>query len=245
MKYCTNCGAELANEQFCPNCGTKTNIDSEIQKPKQFCTNCGAELGSEQFCTNCGAKSDFSPAAPVSTGSGKKSIKGIIAVIAAAVIVISVVAFASGGRSYKKVVDEYVKASQDLDASRLINLLSDEMIDYAMDEWGFSSKKEFERRMQQTLQSSLNSMTSGLRKSTGKDLDFDDIKISYKITDVEDVRGSGLKRIRELCEEWDVEPKEAKNVTIDLSVEYDGEEGSQSIDVPVIKIGRSWYLNIF
>lgn len=45
---CSNCGAELTTEMYCPDCGEPTGI--------KLCPNCGKKLLNEDFCTNCGYK---------------------------------------------------------------------------------------------------------------------------------------------------------------------------------------------
>ena len=52
MVNCLNCGADVGDSKFCPNCGTK--IEQEV--PKSFCPNCGADVGDSKFCPNCGTK---------------------------------------------------------------------------------------------------------------------------------------------------------------------------------------------
>ena len=38
MPFCMNCGKEIANEKFCPNCGVKMPADA------QFCAECGTRF---------------------------------------------------------------------------------------------------------------------------------------------------------------------------------------------------------
>jgi hypothetical protein len=72
MKYCTTCGAELANEdqQFCGNCGTR--IEKSTQngpEPTPVCPRCGKE-GFEPFhnwCKSCGFLSNGDPNPELST----------------------------------------------------------------------------------------------------------------------------------------------------------------------------------
>ena len=50
MVNCRNCGSDVGESKFCPNCGTKI----EMEKPKSFCPNCGNDVGDSAFCPNCG-----------------------------------------------------------------------------------------------------------------------------------------------------------------------------------------------
>ena len=54
---CPNCGFEVGDSAFCPNCGTK--IGKEISK--SFCPNCGFDVGDGAFCSNCGTKIEREP----------------------------------------------------------------------------------------------------------------------------------------------------------------------------------------
>lgn len=52
MEICSNCGNEVEDSNFCPNCGTKIKKTPQ----KSFCTNCGQEVSDSAFCPNCGTK---------------------------------------------------------------------------------------------------------------------------------------------------------------------------------------------
>lgn len=87
-KTCTNCGAELTQEQgFCPRCGTAATTLPAVP----VCTSCGAELpeGSD-FCAKCGTRVNAIVATTQDKASGMKKKKGLIAGIAAAVVVVIV-----------------------------------------------------------------------------------------------------------------------------------------------------------
>nr|WP_295001046.1 zinc ribbon domain-containing protein [uncultured Methanobrevibacter sp.] len=49
---CPNCGFDVGDSAFCPNCGTKI----EMEPVKSFCPNCGFDVGDSAFCPNCGTK---------------------------------------------------------------------------------------------------------------------------------------------------------------------------------------------
>ena len=52
MVVCSNCGVEVGESSFCPNCGSKIVKET----PKHVCPACGADVGSSNFCPNCGSK---------------------------------------------------------------------------------------------------------------------------------------------------------------------------------------------
>ena len=52
IAICSNCGFDVGDSKFCPNCGTKI----EKEAPKSFCPYCGFDVGDSKFCPNCGTK---------------------------------------------------------------------------------------------------------------------------------------------------------------------------------------------
>ena len=52
MVNCSNCGFEVGESKFCPNCGTRVVDSSSVV----LCSNCGFEVGESKFCPNCGVK---------------------------------------------------------------------------------------------------------------------------------------------------------------------------------------------
>ena len=52
MVNCDNCGFDVGDSEFCPNCGTKI----EMEPVKSFCPNCGFDVGDSAFCPKCGTK---------------------------------------------------------------------------------------------------------------------------------------------------------------------------------------------
>ncbi len=54
MVNCSNCGVDVGNSKFCPNCGFKI----VVEKKQNLCPNCGNDVGDSAFCPNCGTKID-------------------------------------------------------------------------------------------------------------------------------------------------------------------------------------------
>lgn len=52
MVICSNCGVEVGDSAFCPNCGSKVEIDSS----ESICPTCGNDVGGDAFCSKCGTK---------------------------------------------------------------------------------------------------------------------------------------------------------------------------------------------
>ena len=52
MVICSNCGMDVSDSAFCPNCGNKM----EVEKESKTCPNCNYNVGESNFCPNCGTK---------------------------------------------------------------------------------------------------------------------------------------------------------------------------------------------
>lgn len=76
---CENCGAELNDEAFCPDCGKSTGITicpncRHKVVNEDFCSVCGYQINREiRICSNCGSKIDAM--AKVCVHCGAKTIK--------------------------------------------------------------------------------------------------------------------------------------------------------------------------
>lgn len=103
---------------FYERCGTQN------PETAKYCRNCGAELKKSNS-----RKMTFT----VPNHSAPKNI-GMIAVIAAVLVVVFLVAGLFGGRSYKKTIKKYVKASFAADTETIVKLFPDKVIKYALEE---------------------------------------------------------------------------------------------------------------
>jgi len=63
---CPNCGFDVGDNAFCPKCGTK--IVKEVSK--SFCPSCGQEVGDSAFCPSCGTKIEKEPMKHFCPGCG-------------------------------------------------------------------------------------------------------------------------------------------------------------------------------
>lgn len=209
-----------------------------------FCGQCGARIPpDDRFCPECGAPTHASSAIGINPGpdhaihgSEKKNRTVGLVAVGVAVVVLAVLAFALfGGRGYKSTVGKFVKASFEGDGEAIVNLMPDEVVEFACEEDDMTRKEAIKE----------------LTKSLEKQLDdydryFDEWSYSYKITDVEDFTSKELKSLKEdYKDEFDVNVKAAKTVTVEIAIKADKEtEGSDSRDIKVIKIGNSWYLDV-
>lgn len=212
---------------FCGKCGTKNEDNVE------FCTNCGAKLK----ILNKGDPIQATTVAPVANQNDKNRKVGIIAVAVAAVLVVLLGVFLFGGRSYKATIEKFVDAQFDADAEAIFDLMPEKMIDYTLEQDGYDSDDldDLIDDANEELQDQLDSLDRYLGEGW---------KVTYEIVDEEDVKGDDLDDIKDAYEDADVKVSAAKNVEIVLTVTADETEDSNSLDVSVIKVGRSWYLDV-
>ncbi len=208
-----------------------------------FCGKCGAQNSDNaEFCTNCGAKLRKSiptktSAVSVSTQDDKNRKVGIIAVAVAVVFVIILAFVIFGGRSYKTTIDKFMEAEFDADAKAIFDLMPEKMLDYAMEQDGYDSDdlEDLIDEVNEELQDQMDSLDSYLGEGWTS---------SYEITDEEDIKGDDLDDIKEAYEEADIKISAAKDVEVEITVTSDETESSNSLNISLIKVGRSWYLDL-
>lgn len=207
---------------FCGKCGTQNADDA------RFCTGCGAKLNEGQTVK--------SPASAVGDANNKNRKIGMIAV--AVVVVLLVVLFVGlfGGRSYKKTVDMFITATFEADAETIFELLPEKMIDYALEDEGYDDD-ELDELIDEANED-LENQIRQIERYYGEDW-----KLSYEITNVEDVKDRTLRRLKNDYEDVGVKVSAAKTVEIEFTVKADETEISNSMEISVIKVGRSWYLD--
>ncbi|MCR5027334.1 MAG: zinc ribbon domain-containing protein [Methanobrevibacter sp.] len=52
MVICKNCGVDIGDSKFCPNCGTEV----VVEEVSSICPSCGFDAGDSKFCPECGTK---------------------------------------------------------------------------------------------------------------------------------------------------------------------------------------------
>lgn len=196
-----------------------------------FCSQCGAEIKNDaKFCPACGARQK-------AEDEGKANRKRKTSRFTAAVIIIvvlAVVVMTLGSRSYKKVVDVYVNATFDGEADKIINLIPDKALDYALEANGYATKSAFS----QEAQSMLDQQIQNIQYLLG-----DDWKVSYEIQDVSDVKGSDLEDTKDFYSDIKVKVSAAKIADVKLTIEGGDYKQDTSMDIAMIKVGHSWYLD--
>ncbi|MCI8496174.1 MAG: zinc ribbon domain-containing protein [Lachnospiraceae bacterium] len=208
-----------------------------------FCGKCGEKNGENSIvCARCGARLGFVRAtkggmsATIKQNHKKRKV-GIIAVAVVVVIAIIAVFTFLGGRSYKETIDKYVNSQFDADAEKMFELIPKEVIDYGLEEEGYD-KDEFQEMIDDA-EEGIQEQFDYIDEYFGKDW-----KMSYKILNAEDIAGKDLRDLKENYKEYGVKVSAAKTVEIQYTIKGGENESSNSMDVPVIKVGRSWYLDI-
>lgn len=201
-----------------------------------FCGKCGVKNADDAtFCTGCGAKLNGGTPKKESSGDQNRKI-GMIAVAVAAVAVIALVIGLFGGRSYKATVDKFFEAQFAADAEAIFELLPEKVVSYALEEEGYDDDEldEMIEEMDEDLQDELDYIERYLGEGW---------TVSYEILTVEDVSGDDLDDLKDEYEDLDVKVSAAKTVEIEMTIVAGETETSNSMDVSVIKVGRSWYLD--
>lgn len=207
-----------------------------------FCGKCGAQnADNAEFCTNCGAKfkksSSEKKVLTVPDQNDKNKKIGIITVSVIVIIIAVIGSVLLGGRSYKATIEKFVDAEFKADAEAIFDLSPEKMIDYMLEQDGYDSDDldDLIDDANETLQDQLDSLDSYLGEGW---------KISYEILDTEDIKGDDLDDIKDAYEDADVKVSAAKDVEIEITVKADETESSNSLDISLIKVGRSWYLDV-
>ena len=236
---------------FCPKCGAQNGSGA------RFCGKCGAPLGSAENVYGAtqqsgapagnvygapyqpGAAAGYAgtprparPAAPSrSAGSGKGKL---IAIVAAALVVVTLLGcwiFGSfGGGGYEDVVDDFLESIYDGDAKGIIDCLPDDLMDYWLAQEEGISKREVDEEFQEVLDDIYEDMPSGVKRS-------------HKILRTEDIYGDDLRCLKEDYEEIGVKVTAAKYVEVKLTASYMGMSESTEVELCVIEVGGSWYID--
>ena len=212
---------------ICGNCGFE-NFDDAV-----FCENCGRSL------TQHGNTIEKIRKGSVVKLKKKKYIIPIVIIIA---VVIASTSFLLSGGGYRKTVHSFFDAIVSADAENVLGLIPREKILYEMRVSG-SDK---------SLSEVASSMEKDLKdfRSSLDDIyvyDEDDIgEYSAYITDTDNITGSNLNYVKYEYESAGVSVSAAKNVEVQFIHKVDGriEYGGETFTIPVIKVGRSWYIDI-
>ena len=210
---------------YCGHCGA-ANPDGSA-----FCKQCGAKLASTKLVTT----SNSSQKRVAAKSSNQNRTVGIIAVAAVAVIVLVLGILLFGGRSYKSTVKQYINATFDGNAKKIVQLIPKKVVNTAIDDY-FDDRDELIEEMDESLEYALDWFDT---------LYGEDWRVSYKIIDADDITGKSLKSVKDEYEdEYDVKVTAAMKVEVELTIKYDGDETTQTMNIRLIKVGSSWYIDV-
>lgn len=214
-----------------------------------FCGNCGAKNeNGAAFCHQCGAAltpaAQSAPGVPAGAGAGtvaakpgmSNTKKGIIAVIAAAVVVVLVFFLIFGGNSPEDTVNGFFDACFDGDAEALLDLLPPDMIDTVLEDsdYGYDGDRD----------ALIDDLESEVGLSYLADMLENDVKIDYEILGDSNLPKDEVEDLQDQYEDFNVKVSDAKTVQVSMTIEYDDMSESTEMDIPLIKVGRSWYLDV-
>ena len=194
-----------------------------------LCKKCGTENpDGAKYCSKCGK------ALNEKSKKKKNREKGIVLAVCVIVAVVLLV-YTLGGRSYKKTIDTFVTSQFAVDAQSIVELLPEKVVDKALEETGYSKTELVDEA-----NDSLKKQVDSLDQSLG-----DDWKLSYKMTNVEDVTDDDLDDLKSNYEDINVKVSAAKTVEVEFTLKGDETEVSNSLEISVIKVDRSWYLDLY
>ena len=181
-----------------------------------------------KYCSKCGKALNEKSTAK------KNREKGIVLALCVIVAVVLLV-YTLGGRSYKKTIDTFVTSQFAVDAQSIVELLPEKVLDKELEETGYSKTELVEET-----NDSLKKQVDYIDQYLG-----DDWKLSYKMTNVEDVTGDDLNDLKSNYEDINVKVSAAKTEEVEFTLKGDETEISNSLEVSVIKVDRSWYLDLY
>lgn len=255
VNYCQKCGKKLIpGSAFCGGCGTA--VSTEIKGQPIFCGDCGAKLsGDSHFCPYCGIPTILEKRSAVGTSPGASALtknsqrpqkngkKNIIPVIAVAAVLIAAIAggvLLFGGRSYTKVVDQYVDAIFGGNITKLWNLFPSEVQNAVLEELEDYLDIEDVKEALGYLEDTMAYISDELEDEFGKNWTY-----SYEIIGEDDYSRRQIAALEdELRDEGirDLQIDAAKEVELEITIGSRKDNRSFTQPVEVIKVGRSWYL---
>lgn len=213
---------------FCGKCGT--NNPENVK----FCSNCGAQLANPGAPAPTPAPaSAAAPAAKAAKSSAKTYTMVGIGIVAIAAVILLVLISSFFGRGYKSTVKKYIKAAYSGDGKAIVSLIPKKAVkDYLKQK--DCKKSDLIDDIDYELKYMLNNI--------GKSWTY-----TYKIDEVEDYDKDDLKELKkDYKEDYGIRIKDAKYVSVKISItlkDYNYDY-TDTVGVPVVKIGSSWYLDI-
>lgn len=255
-KFCTNCGEALSDDAaFCVKCGTRVGEQSaqSAQEPSE--QSAGEQpvqsdpASDSSSCNTCGS-AQCEQKAPAETNglAGKinafvaklknkdKKAIGITAGIVVVLILIVVLVICLSGGGPEKALDNYISVLYNGKVNKLEKLAPAEYWEYLEDESDVSLS-DAEEQMEE-----LNkTLIRGLEDEYGNN-----IKISYKILEKDDVSSKDLDSMKDYIKSnYDIPKKsvtDAVELEVEMTVRGDDDEETDESTFYAVKVNGDWYI---
>lgn len=215
---------------YCGKCGAKNESGAT------FCGACGAPLGAAKPNSTVIYGEPGAPAGVTKAQGNKHKTIGVAAVVVAMIAIFGVFSLFFGGKGPEATVERFLDAVMESDTETMLALVPPKVLNL-VESAGYS-KEEYARQLE-SMTGELGSV-AGILESLGGD-----VKISYKVVDTEDVDADKMRDLKEgYQEEFDMKVKDAKLVEVELRMEGFGQSETGTFTIPVIKSGRTWYLDL-
>ncbi len=241
--YCGTCGVRLAEENDQDQIPVPGDFEGGIPQGKQPKPDRGQKTAYPKMTPqNPVSQKKISPKTASPKTKSKKSLYGIIGIAAAAIIAVVVILFAVkslgvGGRSYEKVVDKLVTSAFNGDIRTMMDLIPSKMIDQELANEGIS-RDELNDQIDEQSEMMKNQMKS-VEAYVGANW-----KVTHEILSAADVTGEELEEVKSDYAAANVKVSEARHLEVKLTLKGDKDQDSNNINIMVIKVGNSWYLDV-
>lgn len=250
-KFCSNCGEPLSDDAaFCGKCGARageenlsaqTAADStEQEQISDSCPSSCETCGGTQCGQQPAAQTDgFVGKVNTFVGNLKKKDKkaiGITAGVVAALILIVVLVICLSGGGPEKALDTYIDVAFYGKVGKTEKLAPKEYWEYLEDKMGLDLE-DAEDWMKTSYKETIRKM---------EDEYGDDIRISYKITEKDDVKKSTLDTLKDTIKSsYDIPKKnvtDAVELDVEMTVKGDEDEETRDHTFYVVKVDGNWYV---
>ena len=164
---------------------------------------------------------------------------GIAAVSAVALVavagIIALCFFLFGGTSYQRAIDNLMQASLGADAKAAYNMFPKAYQQKMLDEQGYAN----EREAIEDISDELDDAKAALDEMLGEGWQY-----NYKVLSAENRSGRELRELKEeYLDDYDIQVDAAMTAEVELAIRCDKGNQSSTMELPLVKIGRSWYID--
>lgn len=206
---------------FCGKCGAK-NPDGAV-----FCSKCG-----EKMIVESNSVAINTQAEKAQNSKKKNKMVGMVTVFAVLVVGAIVIFAVFGGRGYKATADKFMDSIFSADAKAFLKLIPGEVAAQILEDEGYGAKDT--DILEEELQDVFDDMLEA----------YEGWSYTYKIISAEDFKAKALHDLQKTYEQkYDLEVESAKTVVVELTISEGKSEQTRKIEITVIKIGRSWYID--